>query len=427
MSKARKMKNTLNSAISDVITNASKYLSSSSKDFTRNRKLPLESVIKRVMSMSGQSLQKEMASFACENGTLASASAFSQQRDKINPRLFAEIFRHYNSLCYDKNTYNGYRLYAVDGSDINVARNPDAESYIQNSGHPNGINQVHLNAIYDVMNKTYRDVEIQPGPQRNEYGALYRMLGRNKFAHKSILLADRGYEAFNVFIGINKTENLDYLMRIKGGKGAIKEVAALPKMELDRDVPIILSDKQTKEAREKGWHYFAVSSNTSKLIFPYAFSLRIIRIELDNGEFETIATSLRRDEFPLEEIKALYHLRWGIETSFRELKYDVGLINLHSKKEALVLQEIYAGLIMYNFCSRIAASVEVCTHNASKWGYQVNFSVVIHICKKFYRNDKLNTDIEELINKYILPIRPDRQDERKLRPKGFVGFMYRVA
>ena len=159
----------------------------------------------------------------------------------------------------------------------------------------------------------------------------------------------------------------------------------------------------------------------------YPISFRIARFKIADDSYETVITNLDRFCFSAEKLKELYHLRWGIETSFRELKYDVGLINLHSKKEALVLQEIYAGLIMYNFCSRIEASVEVCTHNASKWGYQVNFSVVIHICKKFYRNDKLNTDIEELINKYILPIRPDRQDERKLRPKGFVGFMYRVA
>ena len=33
-------------------------------------------------------------------------------------------------------------------------------------------------------------------------------------------------------------------------------------------------------------------------------------------------------------------MRWGIETSFRSLKYSVGLIHLHAKKPDLVLQEI---------------------------------------------------------------------------------------
>ena len=33
-------------------------------------------------------------------------------------------------------------------------------------------------------------------------------------------------------------------------------------------------------------------------------------------------------------------MRWGIETSFRSLKYALGLIHLHAKKPDLVLQEI---------------------------------------------------------------------------------------
>lgn len=51
---------------------------------------------------------------------------------------------------------------------------------------------------------------------------------------------------------------------------------------------------------------------------------RICRFQLDNGEFETAATPLPRS-FTLEDVKTLYHLRWGIETSFRVLKYTLGL------------------------------------------------------------------------------------------------------
>ncbi|MFR7830752.1 MAG: transposase [Blautia wexlerae] len=32
------------------------------------------------------------------------------------------------------------------------------------------------------------------------------------------------------------------------------------------------------------------------------------------------------------EDQELYHLRWGIETSFRKLKYSLGLSQLHSKR-----------------------------------------------------------------------------------------------
>ena len=54
------------------------------------------------------------------------------------------------------------------------------------------------------------------------------------------------------------------------------------------------------------------------------------------------------NEFSTEEIKELYALRWGIETSFRELKYAVGLTSFHSKKHEYIIQEIWARLLLYN-------------------------------------------------------------------------------
>lgn len=54
---------------------------------------------------------------------------------------------------------------------------------------------------------------------------------------------------------------------------------------------------------------------------------------------------------PLAVLKALYARRWGIETSFRSLKYAVGLIHLHAKKPDLVLQEIFASFLIFN-CKR---------------------------------------------------------------------------
>ncbi len=37
--------------------------------------------------------------------------------------------------------------------------------------------------------------------------------------------------------------------------------------------------------------------------------------------------------------KNLYASRWGIETSFRDLKYSIGLVNFHAKKKEGILQE----------------------------------------------------------------------------------------
>lgn len=159
-------------------------------------------------------------------------------------------------------------------------------------------------------------------------------------------------------------------------------------------------------------------------------TIRIVRFKISEDTYETIATSLDRFQFPISEIKKLYHMRWGIETSFRELKYAMGLVNFHAKKEDYVLQEIWARLIMYNFCERITLSVVIEQKDCRKWAYQVNFTHAIHVCKNYYRHHSSNPppDVISNIARHILPVRPDRRDKRKLiKQKDFVWFPYRVT
>ena len=70
-----------------------------------------------------------------------------------------------------------------------------------------------------------------------------------------------------------------------------------------------------------------------------------------------VVTNLDKKDFPSELLKQLYAKRWGIETSFRDLKYTIGLLHFHSKKVEHILQEIYARLIMYNFSELITSHV----------------------------------------------------------------------
>ena len=89
----------------------------------------------------------------------------------------------------------------------------------------------------------------------------------------------------------------------------------------------------------------------------YDMEFRIVCIRLDNGTYICIATNLSEEEFPLEEINKLYRMRWSEETSFRELKYTIGLITWHSSKYDGILQEIDARMILYNFCELVTSCI----------------------------------------------------------------------
>ena len=121
-------------------------------------------------------------------------------------------------------------------------------------------------------------------------------------------------------------------------------------------------------------------------------------------------------------------MRWGIETSFRELKYAIGLTSFHSKKTASIIQEIFARLAMYNFCEIITSHV-VIQQKDRKYSYQVNFTIAISICRQYFkcRNVVSPPNVEALIQKNILPVRNGRKDRRKVKTKSAVSFIYRVA
>lgn len=117
---------------------------------------------------------------------------------------------------------------------------------------------------------------------------------------------------------------------------------------------------------------------------------------------------------------------WGIESSFRALKYTLGMVDFHSKKVACILQEIYAHLIMYNFAETVTSQVSI-RKKQRKHTYKANFTVAVHMCRLYYLRKTTLQVLEAIISKNLLPIRPDRSRERKFAPKVFRGFLYRVA
>ena len=104
----------------------------------------------------------------------------------------------------------------------------------------------------------------------------------------------------------------------------------------------------------------------------YEITLRVLRFPIGGGAYENIITNLPENEFQAEDIKGLYHLRWGIETSFCTLKHAIAAVNFHSKSRQMITHEIWARLILFNFCSYITGQVTF-KKQKRKHIHQVNF------------------------------------------------------
>lgn len=118
-------------------------------------------------------------------------------------------------------------------------------------------------------------------------------------------------------------------------------------------------------------------------------------------------------------IKELYKKRWGIETSFRELKYSDGLVHNHHKKKDSVIKEIYSRMILFNFCESIFQHIDICKES-KKYIYQLNKNTGILLCKNFL-NNKLDSLLEKLLIKNLVFIKQEESHHfRQMRPNVFI-------
>lgn len=430
-----KIKNNLLSIIKQMDENHKDFVTDNRKYFTRKGKLEFKNLIHLILGMGGNPLNKEILAYFDYDPNVCSKSAFVQKRNKITDYTFEYLLKEFVKTIESPKTYNGYRLFAVDGSTLNIPYNPkDPLTYVLHQNNHKGYNSLHLNGLFDLCNKLYFDVVIQKGKNMNEYRALVDMVDRSEISDNTILIADRGYESYNVFAHINE-KKWNYLIRGKDiTSNGIAAALSLPNSdEFDETINLILTRKQTKEVKKHKEIYrflphtmpFDYFNEDNKF---YNMSFRVVRIKISDGVYETLFTNLDRTTFSSDEIKYLYHMRWGIETAYRELKHIIGLTAFHSKKVAFNIQEIYARLVMYNFCEMIISPI-IIKKMDRKHLYQLNFTMAFNICIKFLRDpeNKRQLKVEELIRKYVEPIRPGRHFPRNIKRGSTISFLYRVA
>ncbi|MGU7979552.1 transposase, partial [Streptococcus suis] len=128
---------------------------------------------------------------------------------------------------------------------------------------------------------------------------------------------------------------------------------------------------------------------------------------------------------PVEKLKDLYASSWSIETSFRDLKYSVGLTHFHAKKKEGILQEIYARFINVNFCKWLISHVTIKQSKAKK-AYKINFSDAVYACQKFLRGILASSKLNTYIAKHLSIVRPNRTFPRMIKSQSPVSFTYRV-
>ena len=437
MKKSNLIKNKLFECINELCENKKNYCVNPNSNFTRKSLLDFSTVMKTVLSFTDKSLNNEIVDIFLPKGFIVTASALIQQRSKIKTSAFYDLFTMFSQRTQPTSLFKGFRLIAVDGSDIQIPVNPeDKDSYFEGTNGQAPYNLLHLNALYDICSHTYVDALVQKRRNCDERNALISMLKSGRFVSNTIIVADRGFESYNVMANLQEL-GLFYVIRVKDiHANGIASALNLPDKEFDIPIDLNITRKQSKETKElfkDKRHYKFLPINAKFDFLPtknkrslpatfYNLKFRIVRFKISDNTYETIVTNL---DLPVKDIKQMYSMRWGIETSFRTLKYSVGLLYFHSKKAELILQEIFANLTIYNF-TQLIASISI-RKNGKKYKYQVNISVAVNICRNLFLDRISPQKCEAAIRKYILPIRTDRKFIRHLHSKPAFSFTYRVA
>lgn len=427
--------NSLENIISSLSENPSLFLKNPKSDFTRDRKINFKTFIGITMNSGGCTMSKELLDYFDFDINTPTVSAYTQQRSKVLPKAFEFLFHEFTTINMNrKHLLEGYQLLVCDGSNLSIATNVnDVETAWKHNQFGGITNHLHLNAFYDVINRIYVDALVQTASEYQEHRACIQMIERSPL-DKVILIADRGYENYNIMAhAINK--GWKFLIRVKDiGSNGIASGLSLPdKDAFDTDINLCLTRKQSKSKKMVGYKFMPTVQTFDYLPLgsseDYPLSFRIARFKISDNSYETVVTNLDRFLFPPNKLKELYYLRWGIETSFRELKYAIGLTSFHAKKVDYIKQEIFARLTLYNYCELVTTYVVESSCNKTTKTKQVNFTIAIYICREYLRNKRQLSppDIAKLIEKYTLPVRPGRRDPRKVKPQASVSFIYRIA
>lgn len=393
----------------------------SDKDFTRKRKLPFVSLVLFMINMIKQTLQKELTRFIelIKNGKEnITKSAFSQSRIKLKPEAFIELNKTLIDEFYTDNIikkWKGFRLCAIDGSKL-ILPTHSKELMAKFGTLSNGmiIPQAQISTCYDVLNEYILSAQLETIQVDELTQAVIHL---DNLSKGDLVIFDRFYAAvWFYYVMIRK--KLDFVNRVP--KQFIKAAEEFRKSEEKSKIIEINSvpQKSRRGLERYGINYFK------------PFKIRLVRVILDTGEIEILATSLLNEEkYPVEIFKELYFKRWGIETNYNHLKSNINIEEFSGLSEIAIRQDFFANIFINNLQSLIASDSkdemdkEIKSKKKRKYEYKINKNLSLgymkdRIIEIFTSNDTKYYDrLKELFKINPIPIRKGRKNPRILQDK----------
>jgi DDE family transposase len=317
---------------------------SSPKDFTRVRVLTFRVLVVMMLRKGMKSLQLSLNEFIPKLGlsTLSVTNmAYSKARRKLKHTAFVELNkRAIVQVMYrddDYRTYKGLRVLAIDGSILMI---PDTDEMKEVFGvwrhrfKSQGVSGEHCygraSVLYDVLNRIAVDAQLAACTIHEVPLAIEHLSN----AHDGDLVVyDRNYCSYKMMAQTLMTGS-HFLIRCRrkagfrvaddmlAGNGDSDQTATIP-------LPTTLASRQDYQG------------------LPSTITVRFVRVVLDDGTVEVVATSLTdQQKYPAVDFKELYWLRWGVETFYGIVKTRLCLENFTGYSPEAIRQDFFATIFL---------------------------------------------------------------------------------
>lgn len=348
-------------------------------------------------------------------------SAFTQSRKKLSPLAFLELSKSHLEFFRQEapfqKTWKGKRVVAIDGSLLNLPHSKElADEFGGTKNQYADIVGARCSFAYDVCNELVLDSAISRRSRCEKELAIGHLSHLNP--KTDILVFDRGYAGLWLMALLEK-QGFEFCFRLST---AWQDAVSM----------------QQSGSDDIDWSFGKPSQQTFDKLGQYGLphkveGLRLVCIELSSGEKEILATNLtNREMYPIHTLKSLYHMRWGVEESYKSFKKVLQIEYFTGKSKIAIEQDFYAKVFMLNLSSMIRTqglhhkTRELNTKR--KQEYQLNKTQAIAKTKDYLANIFYCNQISALINKMLKilegcfeMIRPDRtfpRTEKRRRYKG---------
>ena len=435
------------------------------KDFTRDRKQTLSSVVRTGLLRSGSTQNQDLRLVYGVGDDRPSASAYIQQRDKLAGSFYRLLFDNMQEEKDFTLIKGRYLLAACDGSDINICPNADdGSSLVRLSNNPHGkvCNQVHLNCLVAVPDGYFLEYEIQDHRDENETGACCDMMRRLSGRMRDtpvIVTADRGYEGYFPMMDVAALGQY-FCFRLKDIDSSSISGRYRHLCDEDGCFDAVITRKYTRRMDvynrpeifggeyvyvgngAKNYNHHVPRTNGMRgkggcLHIPvtyYEFTFRIVRLRISDGCYEVLATNLPAEEFSADDLMDVYQLRWGVETSYRFLKYCDHVSFSNTRKKSAAMGEIVLAMIFHNICVSVMIDASRRMRRIKRREKAKLFKVSYSDLSKTVRLFLAGRDptitprkIVKELDRTIQAVRNGRVFSRILNHHSFLPFVYRAA